>query len=206
MKKQIAKLLNCYIAKTENNNLTMKQYNNRPGFTLIELLIVIAVLGILITGILVVLNPVEQTRRANDAQRASAIGQLATAVTAYQTSLLKQDFVGLDVNDWQTALVNAQEIKQVITVPTPGGTPCSSRRQGNVCQITTTGTNIDIAIWAILDSKADWQRAGCTTSDPTAIVAYISSQQKTGIGCITSTTATENNAGKSILAPDFPLK
>ncbi len=48
--KSIAKLLNCFIAKTEKNNSTMKQCNNSKssqGFTLIELLVVVVVAGIL---------------------------------------------------------------------------------------------------------------------------------------------------------------
>ena len=178
----------------------------RKGFTLIELLIVIAVLGILVTGILVVLNPVEQTRRASDAQRASSISQLATAITAYSTSQLLQNYTPLADGSWQTTLLNAGEIKNLVSVPLPAGSNCSSRVQQNICQTTTTSTDKDITIWAILDSTAEKTRGGCTTSNPVAIVAYISSQQKTGIGCITGVTATVNFAGTSILDVTFPLK
>jgi len=193
MNKRIAKLLNCYIAKTENNNLTMKQYNNRPGFTLIELLIVIAVLGILVTGILVVLNPVEQTRRASDAQRASAINQLATGITAYSTSQLLQNYTPLVNSTWQDVLVAAGEIKTPIKIPNPKDSPScstndlSSPNNRNVCLNTETSDTI-VIIWANLDSVAEKTRAGCT-SGQFPIVAYSSSQQKTGIGCVSSANA-----------------
>lgn len=203
MVKRIAKLLNCYIAMPENNNLTIQQYNNHKfpkGFTLIELLIVIAVLGILVTGILVLLNPVEQTRRANDAHRTSSISQLATAITALHTSQLLSSYLQLAVPGWQTVLKNAGEIKNVITVPEPIAN-CTSNNEGNVCNCTTgagsvcatTGTTYEnIIIWAMLDSTAEKTRAGCTGGTPVAIVAYDSTQQKTGIGCIATATTIPN--------------
>ena len=39
----------------------------KKAFTLVELLIVIAIIGILAIGILIALDPVEQTRKASDA-------------------------------------------------------------------------------------------------------------------------------------------
>lgn len=55
---QIAKLLNCYIARNKKNNLTIQQYNNvrlQSGFTLVELLssiIVLVAVGSVIAGII----------------------------------------------------------------------------------------------------------------------------------------------------------
>ena len=221
MKKRIVKLFSAFTSKVAEgllrggtgkgvvNNVTMKQSNNRLAFTLIELLIVIAVLGILVTGILVVLNPVEQTRRASDSQRASSISQLATAITAYSTSQLSQDYTALDESGWQDVLVTSGEMKQVVKVPTPI-TNCDSRLAAgavNVCSCSTdsssppvcaTSGNIstNIMIWAMLDSKAEATRAGCTSSQAT-IVAYDSTQQKTGIGCVTNAT-TEPSFGISL--------
>lgn len=48
--KKIAKLLNCYIAKSKKNNSTIQQYNNlkpQGGFTLIELMVVLSVTAVL---------------------------------------------------------------------------------------------------------------------------------------------------------------
>ncbi|MEK9176346.1 MAG: type II secretion system protein, partial [Patescibacteria group bacterium] len=56
------------------------------GFTLIELLIVIAVLGVLVTAVLVALNPLEQLRRANDSGRINSVSQIGNAVQAFYTA------------------------------------------------------------------------------------------------------------------------
>jgi len=212
MKKRIVKLFSAFTSKVAEgllrggtgkgvvNNVTMKQSNNRLAFTLIELLIVIAVLGILVTGILVVLNPVEQTRRANDAHRTSSISQLATAITAYHTSQLLQNYTPLATGSWQSTLVTAQEIKNVITIPTPKEpSPCATNAQGNVCLTTYTivSTNDTVVIWANLDSEAEKTRAGCGSTWPYPVIVYSSSQQKTGIGCLTTAAAT---TGKKVSA------
>ncbi len=53
------------------------------GFTLIELLIVIAVLGVLAAGLLVLINPAGQMAKARDAGRKSALKQVASALDSY---------------------------------------------------------------------------------------------------------------------------
>lgn len=63
-------------------NLTVKL---RRGFTLIELLIVIAVLGVLATVVIIIINPLQQFAKARDAGRISDITQIANALQAYYT-------------------------------------------------------------------------------------------------------------------------
>ncbi len=53
------------------------------GFTLVELLIVIAVLGILSVGAIVVLNPQQQIRKANDARRKSDLNYITHLLNLY---------------------------------------------------------------------------------------------------------------------------
>lgn len=57
--------------------------HSKRGFTLIELLIVIAVLGILITGLIVIINPMQQIGKARDAQRKNTLKQLQNALEQY---------------------------------------------------------------------------------------------------------------------------
>lgn len=56
---------------------------NKKGFTLIELLIVIAVLAILTTVVVVVLNPAQMLAEARDAQRLSDFSSLQSSVSLY---------------------------------------------------------------------------------------------------------------------------
>ena len=55
------------------------------GFTLLELLIVIAILAILTTVVILVMNPAESIKRARDTQRISDLDTLKTAIILYIT-------------------------------------------------------------------------------------------------------------------------
>src|SRR5579859_7330870 len=56
---------------------------NILGFTLIELLVVIGILGILLTIVLVAINPSRQFAQANDTKRTSDINTILNAVHQY---------------------------------------------------------------------------------------------------------------------------
>jgi prepilin-type N-terminal cleavage/methylation domain-containing protein len=55
------------------------------GFTLVELLIVIAILAVLATATVVVLNPAELLKQARDTQRMTDLDTMKTAVAFYVT-------------------------------------------------------------------------------------------------------------------------
>lgn len=56
------------------------------GFTLIELLIVVALLAIITTAVLVMINPIEKINQANDSKVQSDIAQIVGALQSYATS------------------------------------------------------------------------------------------------------------------------
>ena len=60
----------------------------KKGFTLIELLVVIGIMAVIAAGVVALIDPLEKTRQANDANVQNAIGQLATAMqsSAAQTT------------------------------------------------------------------------------------------------------------------------
>lgn len=53
----------------------------RSGFTLVELLVVIAIIAILAVVVLLIINPLEFTRRGRDAARLSDLANLQNALT-----------------------------------------------------------------------------------------------------------------------------
>lgn len=61
------------------NNLFIR----KDGFTLVELLIVITVIGILAGGLIVILNPIGQIQKANDAKRKSDLSQIQKVLEQY---------------------------------------------------------------------------------------------------------------------------
>lgn len=67
-------------------NYQMKLFKflrNQKGFTLIELLVVIGVLGILATGLLATIDPLEQFRKGTDSNSKTTALELQNALTRY---------------------------------------------------------------------------------------------------------------------------
>src|SRR3989338_2734046 len=63
----------------------------RKGFTLVELLIVIAILAILATVVVLVLNPAQLLAEARDGQRVSDLSTIQSALTLYLTTVNSPD-------------------------------------------------------------------------------------------------------------------
>lgn len=57
--------------------------NTRKGFTLIELLVVIGILAVLLTIVLVAINPSRQFNQSNNTKRRSDVNAILNAVTQY---------------------------------------------------------------------------------------------------------------------------
>ncbi len=60
---------------------------NQKGFTLVELLVVIGILGILMVGALVAINPVARFNAAKDATAKGAVDQASASVQAYYANV-----------------------------------------------------------------------------------------------------------------------
>lgn len=93
----------------------LKNFNkfSSKGFTLIELLIVIAILGVLAAGILVVIDPVDKMRQANDAKVQNDVSAMGRAAEAYITVRGTGTYPTT-----LTELLNSGELKRVPTAPT----------------------------------------------------------------------------------------
>jgi len=63
--------------------MKLPNIKNVKGFTLIELLVVIGILAILLSIVLIAINPARQFGQANDTKRRSAVTQVLNAIGAY---------------------------------------------------------------------------------------------------------------------------
>src|SRR4030042_2880531 len=61
----------------------LRELKINKGFTLIELLVVIGILAILLSIVLIAINPARQFGQANDTRRRSEVTQILNAVGAY---------------------------------------------------------------------------------------------------------------------------
>ena len=61
----------------------MKRQLSKKGFTLVELLLVMALIGVLASALIVLINPVAQFQRSRDSQRKNDLAQVQRALEQY---------------------------------------------------------------------------------------------------------------------------
>ena len=93
--------------------------SSKLGFTLIELLVVIAIIGVLAGVLVVVIDPLDKIRSANDSGVVSTITQVGRANDSYGTNH-NNTYVGGTFAQSVTDLNTAGETK-FTTIPAPTG-------------------------------------------------------------------------------------
>lgn len=84
----------------------MKNRSAQKGFTLIELLVVIGILAILLSIVLIAINPARQFGQANDTKRSSAVTQILNAVGAYHADHAGQLPPGLNAGSTSAMMIS----------------------------------------------------------------------------------------------------
>ncbi|MCL4405541.1 prepilin-type N-terminal cleavage/methylation domain-containing protein [Patescibacteria group bacterium] len=78
----------------------MEKTTPKRGFTLIELLIVIAILGVLASAVVVVLNPAELLAEARDSQRMSDLNNVSTGLNLFLSQVGATSSASMDYSTY----------------------------------------------------------------------------------------------------------
>ena len=153
----------------------------KRGFTLVELLVVMAVLGVLMAGIIIAINPIQQMARARDASRKNAIGQIGTALAGYYTAH-SAVYPAADAN-WLVGtaadpdgLVYAGELKsappsQTYSAAGASTCPVANFNVNGYCYAVAGAAPAQEAVaWTNLESAS--ARANCAALTPNAVWFY----------------------------------
>lgn len=62
-------------------------WRSQAGFTMIEILIAVALIGVLGTAVVVLIDPVSQFKKGRDAERKSELSQLQTGLELYRADI-----------------------------------------------------------------------------------------------------------------------
>ncbi|TSA45378.1 type II secretion system protein [bacterium] len=106
------------------------------GFTLIELLIVIAILAVLSTAVVLVLNPAELLKQGRDSTRISDLAAVNGAISLWVADVLNSS------GNWPAAA------KELCTAST---TQPSGFNNGTACVVNTNTTSTGVNSWVPLD-------------------------------------------------------
>lgn len=159
----------------------LKSYNWK-AFTLIELLIVMAVLGVLATVALVLINPTERQAQARDTGRISSVIQIGRAVSAYYTSQGNYP----DEGTWAIDLVDNHELSTFpVGVEYSGSIiPCSTFPQPGEPNTYCYEEDDASGNGAIVFSKAESQRyRGKCTAPEEAYFVFSTADARGGTIC-----------------------
>lgn len=155
------------------------------AFTLIELLIVIAILGILATIVLVLVNPAERLSQTRDAGRIAAVAQLGRAISQYfvvnnevypDPFTWNEDLVGIgDINNFPSGITYS---RNMVTACTSNAAPVGN---GTFCyKLDSSPLSNGAIVYAKLESSI--QVLKCNLIGDTYII-YSTADGKTGIIC-----------------------
>lgn len=129
---------------------------NRKGFTLIELLVVIGILAVLLSIVLIAINPAKQFAQANNTKRSSDVNAILNAISQYQADNRGQLPPGISSTSAQTigssggvdlcSYLVSTYIAQMPVDPTTGTwTSCASYNTGYEVSRSSTNNRVTVS-------------------------------------------------------------
>lgn len=141
----------------------------RKGFTLVELLIVIAILAILATVVVLVLNPAQLLAEARDGQRLSDLSTVQSVLTLYLTTVNSPDLDNVGQCRTKTGVANFWASISGVTSPFVA----FSAPETSVAQHANTARTVDGAGWVpvVLTNTSGGSPVAVLPIDPTNTAA-----------------------------------
>lgn len=116
----------------------MPGLKNIKGFTLIELLVVIGMLGVLATGVIILVNPSEQLKKGRDSQRKADLRAIQTALELYRAENGAYPLIGPSKvgGHWNVESIEDnlnENVTYLVKIPIgpSGGTSCTESSPGD---------------------------------------------------------------------------
>lgn len=149
------------------NNRGFIQYQNGAGFTLVELVIVIAVIGVLATSLIVLVNPISQLQKSRDATRKSDLSQIRSALELYRADIGSYP-LQTTVTDPPSGQFSPEGNINCGAVPFKGSgsntymrkIPCDPLPEGGVPKYRYESESSSYNLWACLENINDKDRDG----------------------------------------------
>lgn len=114
---------------------------NHLGFTLIELLIVIAIIGILVSIVVVAINPARLVGEASDSARRQELSQVKNSLQLYFNDF--NSYPGALVDLETTYMRNIPDFTVPYSTSSAEGVPAGEYRAGTILQYPDTPLNDD---------------------------------------------------------------
>lgn len=137
----------------------MLRKSSTKGFTLIELIITISILAILVTVLVVAINPAEQLKRSRDAKRTADLDALKSAISLYTAQATTT--VNLDGGATANTLcVNGSGTDKIwVNTSSNSITPTSTGADGvwtTVANSVVTSTGLQVATGSTAVTTSSW--------------------------------------------------
>ncbi len=157
------------------------------AFTLIELIVVIAIIGILLTIVIIAANPVENVAKARDIGKKTSISQMGRSIFYYKVTN-NGDFPGN--SSWDTDLISKSELSLLPKNPSDTAGCSTNLKPGPTtgwCYTTyvdTTSGSTHALLYAILDAKIDKSKCNQSAGE-VAYYVWASINGGSGVYCMT---------------------